>query len=54
VPRKKRTVPRTIWIAEVLLSEMIIEKIRSKHGLDPDEIARLVKVPAAESGPVCN
>jgi hypothetical protein len=50
VPKKKRTAPRTIWIAEVLVSEMIAEKIRSKHGLDPDEIATLAKSPPPRIG----
>jgi hypothetical protein len=31
VPRKQ-TAPRTVWVAEVLVSEAIAEKIRSKHG----------------------
>jgi hypothetical protein len=50
VPRKKRTAPRTIWIAEVLVSEGIAEKITSKHGLDPDEIATLTKSPPPKIG----
>jgi hypothetical protein len=49
VPRKQ-TAPRTVWVAEVLVSEAIAEKIRSKHGLDPYEIAAQIKPPPPRFG----
>jgi hypothetical protein len=49
-PRRTGTAPRVIWVADVLISISIAEKIRSKHGLDPDEIAALVKSPPPRVG----
>ena len=50
MPRRKRAAPRTIWIADVLVSEAIAEKIHSKHGLDPLQIATLVTSPPPRFG----
>lgn len=48
MPKKKA--PRTVWIADILVSDRIAEKIRSKHGLDPDEIVSLVLSPPPRLG----
>jgi hypothetical protein len=50
VPRRNRPAPRTIWIAEVLVSEAIAEKIHSKHRLDPYQIATRIKSPPPRFG----
>ena len=50
MPRSSGTAPRTVWVAEVLVSEAVAEKIVSKHGLDPYEIATLVKSPPPRFG----
>lgn len=50
VPRRLRTAPRVVWVAEALVSQAIADKIRSKHGLDPGEIAILIKSPPPRVG----
>jgi hypothetical protein len=42
--------PGVVWIAEVLVSAPVAAKIRAKHGLDPDEIGRLVNTPPPRLG----
>jgi hypothetical protein len=42
--------PGVAWIAEVLISGPVAAKLRAKHGLDPDEIAKLVSTPPPRFG----
>jgi hypothetical protein len=42
--------PGVVWIAEVLVSAPVAAKIRALHGLDPDEIVRLVSAPPPRLG----
>jgi hypothetical protein len=42
--------PGVVWIAEVLVSAPVAAKIRVHHGLDPDEIGRLVSSPPPRLG----
>lgn len=42
--------PGVAWIAEVLISGPVAAKLRAKHGLDPDEIAKLVSTPPPRLG----
>ena len=48
MPKKKA--PRTAWIADIQVSAPVAHKIRSKHGLDPDEIVALVLSPPPRLG----
>ncbi len=48
MPRTKA--PWVVWVADILVSGPTAAKIRGKHGLDPDEIAKLVSSPPLRAG----
>jgi hypothetical protein len=48
VPREKA--PLYVWVGDVLVSAATARKIVTKHGLNPDEIAKLAKSPPPKIG----
>ncbi len=48
MPREKP--PLHVWVGDVLVSAATARKILTKHGLNPDEIAKLAKSPPPRIG----
>jgi hypothetical protein len=50
VPSKKRPKDKVVWVAQVVVSDKTVEKIRSAHHLEPRDIIDAIASPPAQLG----